>query len=209
MLIYGAALEAAPGKGGELVAQVPALRDACAEATGTPWWAWMVLSGRPFGSFVLSTRHEGYEQMLEAGMLVGASPEFQSLSTGFGGLLAHPAETTLNEVIGVQGEAGDPKPIVVLTRATMMGGHFADALAWSAKALEHVDTVTGSGGVVALSSTGALFQVTWMTGADDAAQLDANNAKLNADPDYIALLDEAGDYFVPGSSERMVIVRMD
>lgn len=208
MLIYGAALEAAPGKGGTLAAALPGLRDVCAEATGTPWWAWAVLSGRPFGSFILSTRHDGFADMLESAMKVGASPAFQNISSEFGGVLAHPAETALNEVIGVQGEVGEPKPIMVLTRATISGGRLSDALAWSAKALEHVSTMTGSGGLLTMSSTATMFQVGWMVGYDDAAQVDAAVATLNGDASYVTLLDEAGGMFVPGTSERSVIVRL-
>ena len=79
MLIYGSALEASPGKSGELGPQLPALRDAVSKATGEPWWAWAVAAGRPFGSYVLSSRFNGMAELLEAQQKVGASAEFQKL----------------------------------------------------------------------------------------------------------------------------------
>ncbi|MEO5723813.1 MAG: hypothetical protein ABIQ39_04070, partial [Ilumatobacteraceae bacterium] len=95
MLIYGVALEAAPGKSGVLAPQVGAIRDACADATGQPWCAWVAVAGRPFGSYLLSTRHDNMAQLITGSQKVAASSTFQGLSAGLSGVLAHPAEPSL------------------------------------------------------------------------------------------------------------------
>lgn len=208
MLIYGSALEAAPGKSGQLGPQLPALRDTLAKSTGQPWWAWAVAVGRPFGSFLLSTRVNDMVELLEAQQKVGASTEFQKLSAGLGGLMAAPAETTLTEIIGMTGEPGEPKPLITITRAAMVGGHIGEALAWSTKVMEYITDLTGVGGVVGASTAGPMFQVSWLVGSDEASQIDDTNAKLNADAGYLEMIDAAGGLFIPGSAERVVIAMM-
>ena len=59
MLIFGAEMTASPGKGAALAGQVTALRDAAAAATGQDWWAWAVMAGRPYGTFLVSSRFDG------------------------------------------------------------------------------------------------------------------------------------------------------
>jgi len=42
----------------------------------------------------------------------------------------------------------------------------------------------------------------------DGSELDAANDALAADAAYVGMLDEAGDLFVAGSSERIIAMRM-
>jgi len=205
MLIYGSTLTAASGKSGELSSHVPAIRDAISDATGQPWWAWAVVTGRPFGTHVLSSRFEGMADLVEAQQKVGASADFQNLSTGLTGVLAGPAETNTNEVVHATGEPGDPKPLITITQATMSGGQIGATMAWSTNVMDYATELTGAGGIVATSTAGTMFQVTWMAGVDSAAQLDEVNATLNTDAGYLELMDAGGGMFIPGSAERVVI----
>lgn len=208
MLIYSSVLDAKPGKSGALVSQVAALRDVCADASGQQWTAWMAVSGRPFGSFMLATRYDSHAQMIEAGQQIGASAGFQKLSGELAQLLDHPAETGLSEVVGMTGPPSDPKPFVIVTRAVLAGGHLVDGLAWSNKVLGHVTDVTGVGGILTISAAGQMQLVTWLAGVDTAEEIDTMSGKVAADADYLSMVDEAGGFFVPGSAERAVIAML-
>lgn len=208
MLIYAVTMEAKPGKSGTLAAQVAATRDVCTEATGQPWHAWTAVTGRPFGSFALSTGYEGMANMAAAGQQVAASAAFQKLSAGFSEALERPADTVLSEVIGMTGAPSDPKQFVVVTRAVMAGGHVAAALAWSTKVMGHVTSVTGVDAMLAVATAGNIFEVSWLSGVDTPGELDEMSGKLAADSEYISMLDEAGDLFVPGSVERSVLAQL-
>jgi len=210
MYIQSAELTASPGKSSDLGPMVTNIRDFLSEETGREWWSWAVLAGRPFGTQLLSTRVDGFAQMVEGQMKLAGSADWAKLSGSASGILAHPAETYLAEVIAVTGEPADPKQFITVTRATMGTGGMADTVAWSTKVMEHATKVTGNGGMVALSAAGRFFEVWWFSGSDTAEEVDSGNEALNGDADYAGMIDEAGaaGMFVDGSVERMMLVKM-
>ncbi len=208
MYIYSATLQANPGRGGELASLVPQLRDAVAAACGTTANAWAMSSGQPIGTFGISTRVEGTEQLLGFQQKLGASEDYQALASQSAGLLTAPAETNLVQILGAAGDQGEPAPIVTLTQSTIMNGHLADAMGWGMEVLEYVNNVTGMSGLFTNSAAGNFFDVSWIFSAQSGAELDSANQSLQADPGYIALVDKAGGFFVQGSAQRSTLVQM-
>jgi hypothetical protein len=210
MFIQSSELTAAPGHSGELRAMIPEMRNALAGAMGTEWSAWTVATGRPFGTCLLSTRFDGYADMLDGLAKIAVSTEFATQSAGAAGILHQPAETNLAEVVAVTGEPGEAPPFLIVTRATMRGNDMAGTIGWSCDVMEHVTKVTGNGGMVATSAAGTMFQVVWITGADSPAELEEATQKTESDAGYLEMLSKAGadELFIPGASERMLLVRM-
>ncbi len=58
MLITASELTSSPGKSGQLGPLVAQMRDVLGKASGRDWYAWAVVTGRPYGSFMLSTRFD-------------------------------------------------------------------------------------------------------------------------------------------------------
>jgi len=210
MFIQSAELTAAPGKSGELGPMVTQMRDILSSETGKQWWSWAVLAGRPFGTQLLSTRADGFADMVNSQMQLMGSEAWTALSSGANGVLAHAAETYLAEIIAMTGEPGEPKQFTTVTRATMGGNDMAATVGWSVAAMEHITKITGHGGTVATTAAGSLFQVFWMSGCDTAEELDAMTQTMNSDADYQGMIAQAGadDLFLDGSVERMVLVKM-
>jgi hypothetical protein len=210
MFIQSAELTAAPGKSGELGPMVTQMRDILSSETGKQWWSWAVLAGRPFGTQLLSTRADGFADMVNSQMQLMGSEAWAALSSGANGVLAHAAETYLAEIIAMTGEPGEPKQFTTATRATMGGNDMAATVGWSIAAMEHITKITGHGGTVATTAAGSLFQVFWMGGCDTAEELDAMTQTMNSDADYQGMIAQAGadDLFLDGSVERMVLVKM-
>jgi len=209
MLIFGAEMTASPGKGAALAGQVTALRDAAAAATGQDWWAWAVMAGRPYGSFLVSSRFDGMAALAAGQQAAATHPDFQAVAAGdYGGLVTGPAVTTTSNVIAVTGEPGPPKAFITVTQAQLQGGRFADGLGWCGRVIEHVKAVTGVDTTLVTSAAGTMFQVGFIAGVDTAAELDAANDALAADATYVGMLDEAGGLFVSGSSERIIAMQM-
>lgn len=210
MLIFGAELTARPGKGGALAAQVSAVRDAAAGATGQAWWAWAVVAGRPYGSFMVSTRFDGVAGLVAGQQAAAASPEFQAAARGIlGDLATGPAVTTTSSVVAMTGEPSAPKKFIVVTQALVNGGRMADALAWSGRVSEHIKSVTGVDVVLASSMAGTTGQIGFIAGVDTAAEVDDVNAALAADATYLGMTVEAGDLLVTGSTDRVIAMQMD
>jgi hypothetical protein len=105
MLITASELTASPGKSGHLGPLVAQMRDVLGKETGKDWWAWAVVAGRPYGSFVISTRFDNYADMIASQMKVAVSTEWAALAATADGVLAQPAPTTLSEVIAVTGSS--------------------------------------------------------------------------------------------------------
>lgn len=210
MFIQSAELTAAPGKSGELGPMVTKMRDILSSETGKQWWSWAALAGRPFGTQLLSTRADGFADMVTVQMKLAGSTAWAELSSAANGVMANPAQTYLTEVIAMTGEPAEPKQFTTVTRATMGGGDMAKTVAWSCAAMEHITKLTGQGGTVATSAAGTLFEVFWFSGSDTAEELDAATQAMNGDADYQGMIAQAGadDLFVDGSVERMVLVKM-
>ncbi|MGI9612416.1 MAG: hypothetical protein ACR2QO_05880 [Acidimicrobiales bacterium] len=208
MYLYGAQIQAKPGRGGEAGAKVAELRDVITAAIDQPGYAWAVAAGAPVGGFMLSTRLEGMADLIDIQMKMATDDDYQKLSAGVADLWAAPVETQLAQVVATAGEPGEPKPVLSVTRATIAGGHMADAMAWANQVLEHVAGVTGLSGMLAMGAAGDFLGMTWLFGSDSGAASDAANEALMADADYIGLVDRGGGYIVDGSAERVILVQL-
>ena len=210
MFIQSAELTAAPGKSGALGPMVTKMRDVLSSETGKQWWSWAALAGRPFGTQLLSTRAEGFAEMVSVQMKLIGSEAWAALSPEASGVLAHPADTYLAEVIAMTGEPSEPRQMTTVTRATIAGTDLAQSIEWSCAAMERATKVTGQVGTVATAAAGSMFQVYWFAGSDTAEELDAARQKMNDDAEYQGMIAQAGaaGLFVDGSVEEMVLVRM-
>jgi hypothetical protein len=209
MLVSASELTASPGKSGNLRPLVAEMRDVLTEASGRNWFAWAAVTGRPYGSFVLSTRFDDYADMLTSQMKVAMSTEWAALAAKAEGVLAHPAPTILSEVIAATGEASAPKQFVLVTRAVIDRSAMMDAIGWSTQVAEHVTKVTGVGITVATSAAGQMFGVSWLGGVDTPEEVDKMNS-IGSDPGYLEMLASAGTnkLFEQGSSERMLLAKL-
>ena len=209
MYIFGAELQARPGKAGAAGAVLTQIRDTVVNEIGHPGSAWVAVNGAPLGRYLLSTRLDNAAALVDLQMKLAQCEPYQTLVAENGDLWAGPTETHFGRALATAGEIGEqPKPFLSVTQASMAGGHLADAMAWSGKVLEHVHKVTGLSGIMANSEAGALFDIYWMVGADSVAEWDAASDALLADADYVGMLDEAGDLFIPGSARRMAFIQL-
>lgn len=210
MFIQSAELTAAPGKSGALGELTTKMREVLSAETGKQWWSWAVLAGRPFGTQIISTRADGFADMVATQMNLIGSEAWATLSPEAGGILAHPANTYLGEVIAVMGEASEPKQMTTVTRATIAGKDLPASIAWSCAAMERATTVTGQSGMVATAAAGEMFQVYWFGGSDSAEELDTARKAMSDDAEYQGMIAQAGadGLFVEGTVEEMVLFKM-
>lgn len=208
MHIFGAQLQARPGRGGELSAALGELRGVVSAATGRPVYAWVAAAGAPTGSFTLSTRVEGTGELIDTLMTLNANEDYQKLTSEFGDLLAGPTQTSWMQVIGTAGDLGEPKPVTVVTTATMAAGHLGAAMAWSSELMEFAVGLSGMGTMLATGAAGNIFDIAWIAGADSGAAADEANAAMTNDPGYMERMDGAGDLFVDGTANRVVLVQL-
>ncbi|MEP7111852.1 MAG: hypothetical protein ABI862_01180 [Ilumatobacteraceae bacterium] len=209
MFITASELTASPGKSGHLGALVPQMRDMLSKVSGKEWSAWAAVTGRPYGTFGLSTSFDDYADMLGAQMKVAVSTDWAELAATADGVLAQPAPTALTEVIAVTGELTTPKQFVLVTRAVIDRSALGDAISWSTQVAEYVTKVTGVSTIVGTSAAGNLFGVSWIGGVDTPEEVDKMNA-INTDAGYLEMIAAAGtnQLFEQGMSERMLLAKL-
>ena len=191
------------------MALVGQMRDVLGKESGKDWSAWAAVTGRPYGTFLLSSRFDDYADMIGAQMKVAASTAWAALAATVEGVLAQPAPTTLTEVIAVTGEISAPKQFVLVTRAVIDRSALGDAISWSTQVAEYVTKVTGVSTIVGTSAAGRMFEVSWLGGVDTPAELDKMNA-INTDAGYLEMISAAGtnQLFEQGASERMLLAKL-
>ncbi len=209
MLISASELTASPGKSGHLGPLVAQMRDVLRKESGKAWWAWAAVTGRPYGSFILSTRFDDYADMIAAQRKVAVSTDWAALAATADGVLSQPAPTTLSEVIAVTGEPSAPKQFTLVTRAVIDRSATMDAISWSTQVAEHVTKVTGVSTTVCTSAAGKMFEVSWLAGVDTPEELDKLSA-INTDAGYLEMVAAAGtnQLFEQGMSERMLLAKL-
>jgi len=210
MLIQASELIAQPGRSGALGQAVTAMREVLTADGGTEWSAWYAATGRPYGTFGLSARRESYTELLDGSLALAMSPAWAEVSATADGLLAVPSESRLYELIARFGEPTPPSQFTVVTTSTLSGLESERAMGWALEVGEHVAKLTGRTSVVATAAAGPMFRVTWISGAYTPGDVDATNATMAADARYLELLAEAGAgrYFVEGSTDRMLLVKL-
>ena len=111
----------------------------------------------------------------------------------------------------LHGELGDPPPVgsyAVVTNAQIANGLYAEAVGWGIDVAQHVTSLTGMPVGVMMQEYGPFGMMTWIGISADAAGVDASAAATNGDADYVAKLSAAGNLFVPGSGQRLLLSRL-
>jgi hypothetical protein len=162
---------------------------------GTLTWAtWVDSLAEIQASFGGLLEDDGYESLLARGA------EFTTA----------PGADMLREV--VYGELGDQAPpigaVSTMTTATIANGKYGEGVAWGAQMAEHVQSLTGNRSFFLRDVFGTFGQVTWLTGAADAAATDAAMTAINGDAEYLKRLGDVGDLFLPGSGRQAMATRI-
>lgn len=207
MFLYTRTGTAAPGKQLEATAFAIEIAAKVNSITSLDVGVWTPVYGAPMNTFSWVASVEHASDMAATGEKLLADATYMDAVSGAAELFVS-VEDSLGEIISVVGShEGDPKFASVVT-AQCAAGHLADALAWSVDLTAHVHSITGRDGVFGRSVYGPWAQVSWITLADTAQQVEAAETAMNADPTFLERVDQAGDFFVPGSATSQLSHRI-
>lgn len=171
---------------------------------------WSAVFGAPLGSMMFAMRVEGVADLAAVSEGLLADPEYHARIAAGAAFSGAPAEDAIGTPI--RGELGDQHPPVgtyaSVTTAQIANGKYADAFGWAVEVAAHVESTTGTPTMVLSSQYGPFGTVNWIAAGGDAAAVDAANAALMGDADYMTMLGAAGDLFVPGSGQQALIRRV-
>jgi hypothetical protein len=196
------------GPPAEYTANAIEMRQFVADRTGRDIALWNVGFGAPAGSMTYSMRVDGLADLDALAAQLGADTEYHARLAAGAAFVGGPVVDHLSQAI--HGELGDAPPVgsVALVTTAVIGGSYGAAIGWALEAATHVSGVGGLPVAVMSDLFGTFGALTWIAVAPDGAAMDASNAKVGADADYLAMLDRADGFFVPGQASRFLLTRI-
>lgn len=155
--------------------------------------------GAPLNSFSWSTTVGSYAEMGAAREKLFADPGYLESIQAASGLFEGPPEDSLIDIIATAGDGGHRGGFASMITTQCAAGKIGEAMAFGVDIMNHVSAVTGRDGVFGRSMHGPWAGVGWITLSDSLDEVDAFNAALEADPDYLTKVDASKDLFLPGS----------
>ena len=122
------------------------------------------------------------------------------------GLFVGPTSDVISQVVH-GAPTGPPKGYVQVTRAVAANGSISEAMGLGVEIAESAARITGIPVMVVTPVVGDYGAVGWISTVDDLAELEAANAAMSADEDFLKLVDRAGHAFTPGASSMMRAAR--
>ncbi|MEO1058392.1 MAG: hypothetical protein AAFY28_15910, partial [Actinomycetota bacterium] len=204
MYIFSSALQAKPGHGAIVRDGALQLASVLASAGADGTTAWQGMLGVPYGAFLVSGRFDSVADYADASTTMQQDPAFAEISATLGPALAAPADVYVSQIVAA-GTNYAQQPFVSVTRAVVAAGQMSAAMQWSTEFLEFAEAVTGEGGLLTRNVGGRVGDIGFIFAAPDAEAWQARDAKLAADPGYVARLDQTEGLFEPGSDQQVLM----
>ena len=118
--------------------------------------------------------------------------------------------TSTDQLVQIVAGAGSdsPAPLVSIVSAQAANGHQREALAWGADLATKVAHALDVSVAFGVGVYGPYGSVGWISGYDDAQQLDAAREKLAADASLQAAIDEGG-HLVQSEANTLLLRRLN
>jgi len=172
--------------------------------TGKPIDAWGAALSPELGTVVWSVWAETIAELQETGDKLNADAAFLKAVEKGSHYFDGPAQDGLAALVHGEVNLDDNSfEYVGVATATLANGRLQDGMTAGIEIAEHVSKVTGDNTLFLVNSTGIFGGVAWVTPMADAAAVDAGEAALMADANWLALLDRVGSVFNPGAAQAI------
>jgi hypothetical protein len=163
--------------------------------------------GAPAGSILWSMRIESQAELADLRAKTVADPRYIAAAKKLTDNYMGPMTDALAYVVSSTLTA--PKPIVMVTQATIANAKMTKAMEVGVALQEHVGSMTGLPTAFCSDSYGVYGQVRWLVSADTMADVDNANQKMMTDGPFQHLVETAGDVFVQGSASSALIRKLN
>jgi hypothetical protein len=207
MYIFSRSTIAALGRQFDAIPAAVGVAELVTKLTGKELNVFVARFGAPQGSVMWSARTESMAEMQEVTDKLMADSGYLELVASMNGLFMAPAEDRLGRVLTGPVDAPTSKYYGV-TRAAMLNGKQAEAVAFGIKTAEYIGKSLGTMSAFTKSAYGGFNDVTWLVGFDSEADVDAFDDWQLSDSGYHEILAEAGDLFVENSGHTSLIEKI-
>lgn len=174
--------------------------------TGREVNVFTALFGAPRGSVMWSARADSLDDFQGTTDKLMADSGYLEKLESMNGLFMAPAEDRFARFITPAVEA--TSKYYGITRAAMANGKFADAMAFGVEAAEYIGTSMKRPSAFVKAAYGGFGDVTWITGFDTMAEVDAFDDWQMTDAGYHDILQRSGGLFVENSGHTSLIEKL-
>jgi hypothetical protein len=198
----------APDQVEEGLVYAAALAQYVNQKTGLEVIPWTALYGAPVGTVSWSARVESQAAMGAAGAKLQADTGYRERVSANAHRFEGPVDDALGQILAFSGERPAAPQLATITIAECAGGRLADATAWGVDIMQYSAKVTGAAASVGRGIYGSFGTLVWIALYESLDEVDAADAATSTDPGYLERLDQAGDFFRPGSATQRLIQRI-
>ena len=208
MYIFSRSTIASLGRQFDAIPAAVGIADMVTKVTGHELSVFVARFGAPQGSVMWSTRAESLVELQGMTDKLMADSGYLEMIGSLDGLFMAPAEDRLGRVLTAPID-GAPSKYYGVTRAAMANGKQAAALAFGVKTAEYIGKAIGTQSAFTKAAYGGFNDVTWITGFDTEADVDAFDDWQMTDSGYHDIVAEAGDLFVENSGHTSLIEKIN
>jgi hypothetical protein len=168
-----------------------------------PVFVWSSIFSTEGPAVSWSARFEHLADTIAADDALFADEGFAQWVEDNDGLFVGPTSDNVSQVLH-GAPTGPPKGYVQATQAVCTNGSFGEAMGLGVELAELATRLTGISTMFVTAVAGAYGTVGWISSVDDLAEVEAANAALSADDEWLKLVDRAGHAFAPGVSSIML-----
>lgn len=106
-------------------------------------------------------------------------------------------------IVGGTDDGSNPSYVAVV-QSQLANGKFGSGVAAGVEIAQRATELSGMTTSFLLGSTGTYGAVAWITGAPSLRELEEGEAKTNANPEFVALVDRVADNFLPGVTTQAI-----
>ena len=208
MYIFSRSTIASLGRQFDAIPAAVGIAEMVTKVTGHELNVFVARFGAPQGSVMWSTRAESLVELQGMTDKLMADSGYLEMIGSLDGLFMAPAEDRLGRVLTAPID-GAPSKYYGVTRAAMANGKQAEAIAFGVKTAEYIGKAIGTQSAFTKAAYGGFNDVTWITGFDTEADVDAFDDWQMTDSGYHDIVAEAGDLFVENSGHTSLIEKIN
>jgi hypothetical protein len=203
MYLFTRSRRIAPGAITEAMEWVVKATEDVRRITGQQVDAWVAVMSPEVGTVVWTLFTEHLTDVEAAGDKLAADTVFNRMVQDADGYFDGPMSDALATIVHGEVDPDQPSNYVAVVTAVAANGRLTDAVSGGIELAQAATRIGGQDTAFAVGSTGPYGAVMWFTGSPDLATLEASEAAVNADPEFLGMVDRIGTAYAPGAMQTI------
>jgi hypothetical protein len=202
MFVFARSRRANPARNRSAMAFAVEAAGRASSITGHEVVPWTTFASPEVGRITWAVFFEHLAELGTAAEKLAADSSYAELVEKADAMFLGPPDDSLVQLLHGAPAGGGPAYAGVVT-AELANGHFTGGVAKGIEIAQTASRVTGLPSMFGIGLSGAYAGVAGFTPASDLGQIEAAQAALSADPEWLSLLDGSGELFNAGAQQTI------